>query len=374
MAEITLKDIKKYFGSVEVLHDINLTIPDKKLTVFVGPSGCGKSTLLRLISGLEFPTSGSIFIEKRCMNNVPPAKRNLAMVFQSYALYPHMTVYENMAFGLRLSQHNKSEIKKKIEEVSKILHIDLLLNRKPKQLSGGQQQRVAIGRALVRNPEVYLFDEPLSNIDATLRVKMRTELAKLKADLQKTMVYVTHDQVEAMTLADQIVVLNHGCIEQIGDPLTLYNSPTNKFVANFIGSPQMNFLSIKKIGVQKENHSLHLGKNLSINIDIKNIDLQNLSEIGIRPEHMTILSSKKESHLSGIVHIVEHLGSETYVDITLSKDISVLVRAPGTKIFEPREKVGINIDKNHLHFFNKEGKSINKLASFKENISTGTAK
>jgi len=358
MAEIVLKNIKKFFGNVEVLHDINLTLPDKKLTVFVGPSGCGKSTLLRLISGLESPTDGSILIDNKCVNNVPPAKRNLAMVFQSYALYPHMTVYENMAFGLRLSQHRKEEIKDKVQQVAQVLHIDGLLDRKPKQLSGGQRQRVAIGRALVRNPEIYLFDEPLSNIDATLRVKMRTELAKFKVDLKKTMIYVTHDQVEAMTLADQIVVLNNGWIEQVGSPLSLYETPANKFVAKFIGSPQMNFLPVKKIKKEGDIFSLQLNNNLSISIKDSASHLNNIKEIGIRPEHMSLSSSQKNMHLLGKVHVVEHLGCETYVDVSLTKSTSLLVRVTGTKNFKTKEQVTIKLDKANIHFFDKNGNSI----------------
>lgn len=355
MAEIVLKNIKKSFSNVEVLHNINLTLPDKKLTVFVGPSGCGKSTLLRLIAGLESPTDGSISIDQKCVNNTPPAKRNLAMVFQSYALYPHMTVYENMAFGLRLSQYKKNEIKEKVEKVAQVLHIDGLLNRKPKQLSGGQRQRVAIGRALVRNPEIYLFDEPLSNIDATLRVKMRTELAKFKVDLQKTMIYVTHDQVEAMTLADQIVVLNNGWVEQVGTPLTLYQSPVNKFVAKFIGSPQMNFLPVKKIEKKDLHLSLFFNDNFCITIKNAAPELETIKEIGIRPEHISVVLSKKSMHLNGKVHVVEHLGSETYLDISLTKNTSLLVRAAGTKECKPHEPIALKLDKSNLHFFDKDG-------------------
>lgn len=361
MAEIRLVDIKKSFGNVEVLHNINLVLPDKRLTVFVGPSGCGKSTLLRLITGLEEPTSGQIKINGKCVNSIPPAKRGLAMVFQSYALYPHMTVYDNIAFGLRLSQFDKKTIRNKVHNVSKILHIDKLLDRKPKQLSGGQRQRVAIGRALVREPEIYLFDEPLSNIDATLRVQMRTELARFKVELQKTMVYVTHDQVEAMTLADQIVVLNHGWVEQVGDPLTLYNNPVNKFVASFIGSPQMNFIPAAYDHSDEKSHTLNLGQDThKLTLDCKKLPMESIKslvEIGIRPEHIRIVPMT-EGDLQGEVNVVEHLGSESYVDVNIHNGLSVLVRAPGTQEFKIKEKIGLLIDTRHLHFFDKDENAI----------------
>ena len=242
MQKLTMKSVHKSFNSTEVIHGVDLNVKENEFAVFVGPSGCGKSTLLRLIAGLEDVNEGEISIEGERVEHLPPAKRGIAMVFQSYALYPHMTVHENMSFGLRLAKVNKQTIQKKVQEAADTLQITELLQRKPKELSGGQRQRVAIGRAIVREPKIFLFDEPLSNLDAKLRVQMRIELTKLHQKLKATIIYVTHDQVEAMTMADKIVVLNEGNVEQIGSPLDLYNKPVNKFVAGFIGSPSMNFL------------------------------------------------------------------------------------------------------------------------------------
>src|ERR687898_1443849 len=242
MADITMRHVKKSFGHVEVIKGVDLDIKNKEFVVFVGPSGCGKSTLLRLVAGLEDITSGTLMFDGEEVNDLPPAERGIAMVFQSYALYPHMSVYENMAFGLKLAKVGKEGVDERVRRAARILQIEHLLERKPKQLSGGQRQRVAIGRAIVRDPKVFLFDEPLSNLDAALRVQMRIEIAKLHTDTRATMIYVTHDQVEAMTLADRIVVLNAGRVEQVGTPLELYHRPANLFVAGFIGSPQMNFI------------------------------------------------------------------------------------------------------------------------------------
>ncbi len=246
MAEVELKNISKiYSDTTKVVDDVNLKINDKEFVVLVGPSGCGKSTTLRMIAGLEEITDGEIFIDGKLVNEVSPKDRDIAMVFQNYALYPHMTVFENMAFGLKIRKFSKSEIKQRVEEASKILGLNDLLNRKPKALSGGQRQRVALGRAIVRKPKVFLFDEPLSNLDAKLRVQMRTEISKLHLKLEATMIYVTHDQVEAMTMGDRIVVMKDGIIQQIDKPIDLYNNPNNKFVASFIGSPAMNFINGK---------------------------------------------------------------------------------------------------------------------------------
>ena len=242
MAEVTLTKIRKSFGDLEIIKGVDIEIKDNEFVVFVGPSGCGKSTLLRLVAGLEDISSGDMSIDGAIVNDLPPAQRGIAMVFQSYALYPHMTVEENMAFGLKLAKESRESIAKKVGDASRILQLEHLMKRKPKELSGGQRQRVAIGRAIVRKPKVFLFDEPLSNLDAALRVQMRIEIAKLHEDLDATMIYVTHDQVEAMTLADKIVVLNAGVVEQVGTPLELYHHPSNLFVAGFIGSPKMNFM------------------------------------------------------------------------------------------------------------------------------------
>lgn len=281
MSEIKLKNVVKSFGQVEVLHGVDIDIEDGEFVVFVGPSGCGKSTLLRLIAGLEEITSGDLHIGDRRVNDMPPVDRGIAMVFQSYALYPHMTVYKNMAFGLKMIDQGKDEIDKRVRNAAEILQLTELLDRKPAQLSGGQRQRVAIGRAIVRDPDVFLFDEPLSNLDAALRVQTRLEIAKLHQDLKNTVIYVTHDQVEAMTLADKIVVLHDGNVEQIGSPLELYHNPTNLFVAGFIGSPKMNFFDAKvtaitngqveielpdgsKITLTKEAASLGTGDTVSL--------------------------------------------------------------------------------------------------------------
>ena len=253
MAEVSLKNIRKSFDENEVIHGVSLDIEDQEFVVFVGPSGCGKSTLLRMIAGLEDITAGEIFIGDRCVNDLHPADRGAAMVFQSYALYPHMNVFDNIGFGLKLNKVNKVEIRRKVLDVAKILRIEELLDRRPAQLSGGQRQRVAIGRTIVREPSVFLFDEPLSNLDAALRVQMRMELEKLHERLQTTMIYVTHDQVEAMTMANRIFILNDGVIEQIGSPLEVYRNPTNLFVAGFIGSPRMNLISSSILGVQENS-------------------------------------------------------------------------------------------------------------------------
>ena len=286
MGQIILEKIQKTFGNVEVIPPLDLVIEDGEFVVFVGPSGCGKSTLLRLIAGLEDTTSGSIEIDGVNATNLPPAKRRLAMVFQSYALYPHMSVRKNIAFPLRMAKLDKDEQNKRVEDAAKVLNLTEYLDRRPAQLSGGQRQRVAIGRAIVREPSAFLFDEPLSNLDAALRVGMRMEISSLHKKLQTTMVYVTHDQVEAMTMADKIVVLKAGVIEQVGTPIELYREPKNLFVAGFIGSPKMNFIGgseAQKFGV---------------------------SMIGIRPEHLSL--SKESGDWSGRVSVSEHLGSDTF--------------------------------------------------------------
>ena len=300
MGQITLNQITKSFGDVQVIPPLDLQINDGEFVVFVGPSGCGKSTLLRLIAGLEDITSGEITIDGQNATEVPPAKRGLAMVFQSYALYPHMSVRKNIAFPLRMAGLDKEAQNAKVEAAAKVLNLTDYLDRRPGQLSGGQRQRVAIGRAIVREPAAFLFDEPLSNLDAALRVNMRLEISELHQSLETTMIYVTHDQVEAMTMADKIVVLQAGVIEQVGSPLDLYHTPRNKFVAGFIGSPKMNFL----MGTYAEEY--------------------NATTIGIRPEHLTVSST--EGKWTGRVGVSEHLGSDTflYVEIDgLSEPLTV---------------------------------------------------
>ncbi|MBB1324096.1 ABC transporter ATP-binding protein [Pseudoalteromonas sp. SR45-1] len=303
MGSITLKQVTKNFDEVNVIKPLDLEIKDGEFIVFVGPSGCGKSTLLRMIAGLEDTTSGNIEIDGIDATKTPPAKRGLAMVFQSYALYPHMTVRNNIAFPLKRAKVSPTEIESKIANAAKILNLTDYLDRKPGQLSGGQRQRVAIGRAIVRQPSAFLFDEPLSNLDASLRVNMRLEISELHKSLATTMVYVTHDQVEAMTMADRIAVFNAGIIEQVGTPLELYKNPVNKFVAGFIGSPKMNFIDAP----QNEN--------------------ANVSCIGIRPEHITL--STEQGTWAGTVGVIEHLGSESFLHINIEGKGTVTVKADG---------------------------------------------
>jgi lactose/L-arabinose transport system ATP-binding protein len=313
MSGVELKEVKKSFGNAEVIHNVSLSVAAGEFVVFVGPSGCGKSTLLRLIAGLEDATAGVISIGGRDVTRVDPADRGIAMVFQSYALYPHMTVEENMGFGLRMTGTDRAVVAERVKKAAAILHLDQLLKRKPKQLSGGQRQRVAIGRAIVREPQVFLFDEPLSNLDAELRVQMRLEIAKLHKDLGATMVYVTHDQVEAMTLADKIVVLRLGRVEQVGSPLELYRNPDNVFVAGFIGSPKMNFLRARVIG--RANGTLRLSlpdfDGAEVPLALKGEVPANGAEfsLGVRPEHFNPAGSVR---LKTRVDVIENLGGASY--------------------------------------------------------------
>ena len=330
MGYIELNEVTKNFGDLQVIKPLNLEIKDGEFTVFVGPSGCGKSTLLRLIAGLEDLTSGSIKIDGNEASDTPPAKRGLAMVFQSYALYPHMNVYKNIAFPLKMVGLEKEAIDKKVREAAEILNLTEYLERKPAQLSGGQRQRVAIGRAIVREPLAFLFDEPLSNLDAALRVGMRLEISELHKRLNSTMIYVTHDQVEAMTMADRIVVLNNGIIEQVGTPLDLYRSPKNIFVAGFIGSPKMNLITG----------------------DIAN--KFNANTIGIRSEHISI--SEGEGDWQGQIKMSESLGSDTFVHVEVNQlKENITVRAEGERSFNRGDKIALNYNKENLHLFNKNG-------------------
>ena len=312
MADVKLQAVVKAYGETKILHGIDLEIRDGEFMVFVGPSGCGKSTLLRTIAGLEDITGGEMRIGGRLVNEVPPAERGIAMVFQSYALYPHMNLYDNMAFGLKLAKVPKDEIDRAVRHAAKILHIEHLLERKPKDLSGGQRQRVAIGRAIVRKPEVFLFDEPLSNLDAALRVRMRYEFAKLHEELKTTMVYVTHDQVEAMTLADRIVVLSAGKIEQVGTPLELYEHPDNLFVAGFIGSPKMNFIPAQLLRGDAQQAELKLGNGELIHacVDASRARPGDPLTLGIRPEHLRVGGTSNLLHST--VAFVESLGGTTF--------------------------------------------------------------
>jgi len=320
MAHLQLKSLRKAFDDVVILHGVDLEIRDGEFLVFVGPSGCGKSTLLRCIAGLEDITAGELYIGGELVNDVPPAKRGIAMVFQSYALYPHMTVAENMAFGLRLAGYSKDEMRAAVSRAAQVLQIEHLLERKPKALSGGQRQRVAIGRAIVRKPGVFLFDEPLSNLDAALRVQMRVELSRLHQELKTTMVYVTHDQVEAMTLAHRIVVLNAGRIEQVGTPMELYHRPVNRFVAGFIGSPKMNFIEGKLTGSDNGLARIALADGSSVAVDADTSSLAAGAEVtvGLRPEHVDAASTPTPQAMRAHVQLAEHLGDITYLHVTLT--------------------------------------------------------
>jgi multiple sugar transport system ATP-binding protein len=323
MADLQLKALRKAFDDVVILHGVDLEIRDGEFMVFVGPSGCGKSTLLRCIAGLEDITSGELTIGGELVNDVPPAKRGIAMVFQSYALYPHMTVAENMAFGLRLAGYSKDEMRAAVSRAAQVLQIEHLLERKPKALSGGQRQRVAIGRAIVRKPGVFLFDEPLSNLDAALRVQMRVELSRLHQELKTTMVYVTHDQVEAMTLAHRIVVLNAGRIEQVGTPMELYHRPVNRFVAGFIGSPKMNFIGGTLTGTNTRlaHVALDDGSAVTVAADTASIPAGARVTVGLRPEHVEASSEvheAREGAMRAHVQLAEHLGDTTYLHVTLT--------------------------------------------------------
>jgi multiple sugar transport system ATP-binding protein len=354
MDHVELKNIGKRFGLVEAIADLDLTVAKGEFCALLGPSGCGKSTLLRVIAGLEIATKGRVFINGTDVTMVPPAKREIAMVFQSYALYPHMTVRQNIGFSLDIARAPKAEIRDKVDRVAQALHLEELMERRPAQLSGGQRQRVAIGRALVRDPEVFLFDEPLSNLDAKLRTQMRLELANLHQELKATMIYVTHDQVEAMTLADKIVVLDAGRISQVGTPLELYNEPANRFVASFIGSPSMNFLPVKATGIAGRTATLDISGAGAISVkthrELEAVSPRQL-ELGIRPEHLDICDADNpDSNLTGKVHIVERLGNSTiiYVDTDAG---SIIVEDDGDAKINPGENVGIVIQASRAHVF-----------------------
>ena len=325
---VTLRGVGKVYGATRVIEGLDLEIAPGEFCVFVGPSGCGKSTILRMIAGLESATEGSIHIGERDVTRVDPAKRGVAMVFQNYALYPHMSVAENMGFSLKMAKRPKSEIAARVAEVAQTLQIDNLLDRRPADLSGGQRQRVAIGRALVRDPDVFLFDEPLSNLDAALRGQTRVEIAKLHANLDTTMIYVTHDQVEAMTLADRIVVFDRGEIMQVGRPMDLYNRPANLFVAGFIGSPGMNFLP------QADG-----------------------STLGVRPENL-VLGPSDGSALSGVVGVIERLGGQSLVHITLDDGTVLIAQNPGDTTLSQGERIGIDLAASRTHRFDNNGEAI----------------
>ncbi|MGB5446831.1 MAG: sn-glycerol-3-phosphate ABC transporter ATP-binding protein UgpC [Psychromonas sp.] len=361
MAAISLHQVVKRFGEIETIHGIDLEIKDGEFTVFVGPSGCGKSTLLRLIAGLEDITSGSISIANTDVSHVEPADRGVAMVFQSYALYPHMTVEENMGFGLKMANVESSQIKKQVKQASDILQLGPLLSRKPKELSGGQRQRVAIGRAIVRNPEVFLFDEPLSNLDAELRVEMRLQIANLHSQLGNTMVYVTHDQVEAMTLADRIVILRDGRVEQVGTPMELYYQPGNEFVAGFIGSPKMNFIPVKVAAIDGLQVTVELPDKQIVELKTHTATCKkgDKLKLGIRPEHIQLLDSELNA-LTLPFHAdnVERLGNSTYLFGHYQDLDNFKVHIPSDQQVARGDNMPLYIDKTHLHLFDEQGASL----------------
>lgn len=363
MANLTIKNLRKSYGNTEILKGINLEINNNEFVVFVGPSGCGKSTLLRSIAGLEEVTSGSIYLDNREITELAPAKRDLAMVFQSYALYPHMTVRKNMSFALELAKESKDAINAKVTEAARILELEPLLERKPKELSGGQRQRVAIGRSIVRQPKVFLFDEPLSNLDAALRVQMRLELARLHHDLEATMVYVTHDQVEAMTLADKVVVMNQGQIEQVGSPVDLYHFPESRFVAGFLGMPKMSFLrgTIKALEPSGVTVALDSGAQLRVPVSGGTLSEGESVELGVRPEHIQV-TEPNESPLNGQLDIAENLGSDTFCYVRTSIGETITVRMPGRYECEHGATLGLSLDLSECHLFDEQGRAIRKLS------------
>ena len=333
MGSLKLENIRKSFGDFDALQGVDLGVDDGEFIVFVGPSGCGKSTLLRIIAGLEDPSSGHVRIGGEIVDNVPPSKRGIAMVFQTYALYPHLSVCGNMELGLKQAGTARSEIDRRIVRAAEMLHLEDLLDRRPTELSGGQRQRVAIGRAIVRQPKLFLFDEPLSNLDAALRVNTRLEIASLHRKLGTTIIYVTHDQVEAMTLADRIVVLNQGRVEQIGRPIDLYRQPANRFVAGFIGSPKMNFIEDPAITAHFKAHS-----------------------IGIRPENLAITFA--EPDVAGIVSHTEQLGSDTFVYVQTEEIGLLTVRAPGEEFVTVGDEIGLSVDERMVHRFDHTGTAL----------------
>ncbi|MGR3635736.1 MAG: ABC transporter ATP-binding protein [Shimia sp.] len=348
MGSIKLKAVEKWFGDVQVIKGVDLDVEDGEFVIFVGPSGCGKSTLLRMIGGLEETSRGAILIDDRDVTPEPPARRGLTMVFQSYALYPHMSVGENMGFSLKVAGAPKSEIDAKVNHAASVLKLEQYLDRRPKDLSGGQRQRVAIGRSIVRDPTAFLFDEPLSNLDAALRVEMRYEIAKLHQSLGATMIYVTHDQVEAMTLADKIVVLEFGKIAQVGPPRELYERPANLFVSQFIGSPKMNVIPCDAKG---GTYDLNSGRGGAYHGDHDAVHL------GIRPEHMQI-GAVGEGALDGTIDVVEYLGADCFVILDCGPLGQMTARVSGETELKPGEKVGLVFPAERLHFFDKDGLAV----------------
>lgn len=374
MAQISLKNIVKNYGDKNpVIHGLDLDISDGEFMVFVGPSGCGKTTLLRMIAGLEEITGGELIIGDRLANNLPPAQRGLAMVFQSYALYPHMSVFENMAFGIKLAGQKKAEVEAAVNRAAEILQITSLLKRKPKELSGGQRQRVAIGRAIVRKPEVFLFDEPLSNLDASLRVQMRVEISRLHQQLKTTMVYVTHDQVEAMTLGERIAVFNAGRIEQVGRPLDLYNNPGNLFVAGFLGSPKMNFIPAEVVAINAGKVSVRLQCKavVEISVDGEQAQIGDQVTLGIRAEHMTFSQRGQAEEPFNVidtsVNYIENLGDMAivYIEIPGLPEKLAIKQSIDAGQLSTGDKVSVHLPADRCHLFDVDGKALGSSKTHK---------
>jgi multiple sugar transport system ATP-binding protein len=358
MAQVAMRSLNKMYDEVHAVKDVNLDIHDKEFVVLVGPSGCGKTTTLRMVAGLESISSGRVLINDKVVNELAPMDRDIAMVFQNYALYPHMSVYDNMAFGLKMRKFEKSEIRKRVNEAAEILGIHEYLHRKPRQLSGGQRQRVALGRAIVRHPQVFLFDEPLSNLDAKLRVQMRVELKKLHERLGTTAIYVTHDQVEAMTLGDRVVVMRDGWVQQVADPMELYNEPANRFVAGFIGSPAMNFAQVRITGENGSIYAVGEGIRIKVPAHMTNRAGNHAGKevtLGIRPEDLRVANDADPLDMSidVVVEVVERLGSEILLDVAIGGNTMVAAVEP-TVTAKMHDQLRLAVNPQRLHLFNAE--------------------
>ncbi|MDR3373110.1 MAG: sn-glycerol-3-phosphate ABC transporter ATP-binding protein UgpC [Ancalomicrobiaceae bacterium] len=372
MTSISFTHVAKNFGKVQVIRDVDLDIAPGEFCVFLGPSGCGKSTLLRMIAGLEAASAGEIRIDGRLVNHVPPAERQVAMVFQNYALYPHMTVYENMAFGLKQTKVPKPEIKARVAEAARILQIEALMDRMPKALSGGQRQRVAIGRAIVRQPKVFLFDEPLSNLDAALRVHMRSEIASLHRKFPSaSFVYVTHDQMEAMALADKIVLLHtgrtaqeRGSIAQVGSPLDLYYRPKNRFVAGFLGSPTMNFLSATLVAADATGATVELtgGERITFPVDARSLEIGAQLTLGIRPEHLAPASDATAQTIVRPVEMIEHFGEFSFVYLTSGESMPLIAKVQGETAMPPDQRFRLGVPAASCHLFGPDDLALPRIA------------
>ncbi|MCF5141809.1 sn-glycerol-3-phosphate ABC transporter ATP-binding protein UgpC [Pseudomonas sp. PA-6-1D] len=366
MIKLKLDNVNKQLGGARILRDVSLEIAAGEFVVFVGPSGCGKSTLLRLIAGLDSICGGDLLIDGRRVNDLEPRERGVGMVFQSYALYPHMSVYDNISFGLKLAKTEKTSLRERVLKTAQILQLDKLLQRKPKELSGGQRQRVAMGRAMAREPDILLFDEPLSNLDASLRVQMRNEIARLHDRLGSTMVYVTHDQVEAMTLADKIVVLNGGRVEQVGSPRELYERPASRFVAGFLGSPKMNFLAarLQAPGATSLVDAPVLGMT-TLPFESADLAAGTLLTLGVRPEHISLKAAEADAGI--VVTGVEYLGSETYVHLETGQDEPLICRCEVSAGWQAGDRVELQLDIGNLHLFGEDGTALKRPPHTVEN-------